>query len=144
MILGDTKFTELLNAVLAQDLGHYDVYLAGSIIRGKAKDLDVFIVGEWDYDVARRIALGLEPYTEIDLYFREEPPRNYQANDRPYRVKSTQWIGENPNARKRSKGQFNKGFLTRWFELPNGKANTLKHSLAQPIHVIQNGQQIYF
>lgn len=144
MILGDAKFTELLNAVLAQELGQYDVYLGGSIIRGKARDLDVFMVGEWDYEVARAIALGLEPYRKIDLYFQEEPPQAYQANDLPHRVRSTQWIGENPTGKWQAKGQFNRGFLTRWFALPNGKSTTQGHAAVEPIHVIQNGEQIYF
>ena len=66
MRLGDAKFKEIINAISQYDLTGYDVYVVGSIIRGRAaNDLDVVIVGEWDHD---RLASIFEPLNEIEKY----------------------------------------------------------------------------
>lgn len=50
MYLGDPKFNTIFDRLLTHDLTGYDVYLMGSILRGRANDIDIIIVGDWDYD----------------------------------------------------------------------------------------------
>lgn len=143
MILGNEQYQAIIDQVLQHDLTGYDVYLMGSIIRGVANDLDVMIVGPWDYE---RLAAIFEPLSGVkylDLYYSDQPPLAYQHSDLPQREKSIQWIGEDAHPRKKV-GQLLGGFVVRHFAVPNGKAKTLKHKYAEPILLVQNGEQIYF
>ena len=144
MRLGDAEYQAIIDQVLAYDLTGYDVYLMGSIIRGKANDLDVVIVGPWDYERLRALFEPLSGIDRLDLYYSDEPPLAYSHGDWPSRQLSVQWIGENANPRIQSRGQLLDGFLQRHFTIPNGKAKTLKHEYAEPILLVQNGEQVYF
>ena len=143
MTLGDEQYQHIIDQVLQHDLTGYDVYLMGSITRGAAKDLDVAIVGEWDYERLAAIFEPLSAVSALDLYYQAVPPIAYDASMQPQGFRSIQWIGLDAHPAKK-RGQLLGGFVVRTFTVPNGKAKTLKHKLAEPILLIQNGEQIYF
>lgn len=145
MILGDAKFKELVNAISEYDLTGYDVYVVGSIIRGRAaNDLDVVIVGEWDHDRLASIFEPLNEIKELDLYFRSEEPFAYSAGSRLLRYRALSWLGDGANLRRKSRGVQLGKFQLRWYTVPTPKAKARGYTYAEPLMIIQNGEQIYF
>jgi hypothetical protein len=145
MILGDAKYQELVSAILQYDLTGYDVYITGSIIRGRAaKDLDVVIVGEWDHDRLASIFEPLNEIKELDLYFQEVPPLAYSAGSTLQRGRQLQWLGDSASLKKRSEGVEMGKFQLKWFTVPTPKSKARGYNYAEPLMIIQNGEQIYF
>lgn len=145
MRLGDAKFEELVNAILQYDLTGYDVYIVGSIIRGRdANDLDVVIVGEWDHDRLASIFEPLNEIKELDLYFQDVPPLAYSKGSTLQRGRQLQWLGDDASLKKRSEGVEMGKFQLKWFTVPTPKSKARGYTYVEPLLVIQNGEQIYF
>lgn len=145
MILGDAKFKEAIDRILEHDLTGYDVYVVGSIIRGKnSNDLDVIIVGEWDRERLESIFEPLHDTENLDLYFQTEPPLAWGCGSRRVRQRQMTWLGDGASLRKRSKGVEMGKFLLRWCNLPTPKSHARGYKYVEPLLVIQNGEQIYF
>lgn len=144
MILGDETYNGIIDQILQHDLTGYDVYLVGSILHGEANDLDVVVIGHWDYDRLEAIFEPLKAVAKLDLYWQSEYPFEWGQSVIPTFQMYRKWIGLDASPLKKSKGQLVGGFLQSKMKFPTVKSKIRKYEVKEPIQLIQNGEQIYF
>lgn len=144
MILGDETYQAIVDQIMQHDLTGYDVYLVGSVTKRNARDLDVAIVGPWDYERLAAIFESLSGVKYLDLSWCANAPETYSWYDAPRRVANRKWIGLDASPRKKSSGQLFGGFIQNNVTLPTVKSKMRKYIDITPILIIQNGEQIYF
>ena len=143
MILGDEQYQSIINQILQHDFTGYDVYLVGSILHGNANDLDVVVVGDWDYERLAAIFEPLNAVAKLDLSWVENAIE-FGHSTIPTFEMYRKWIGLNASPKRKSSGQLVGGFLQSKMKLPTVKSKIRKYEVKQPIQLIQNGEQIYF